>query len=275
MKHQLYILMLICPIFCFTSCASLLYRSDVNYETSIMKPDGSAIWASIISFDNSASRASREADSIARREATYQKVVQHVEWLFYGWNFNFNQNSLAQGLQSGEYKRGDSINNVGYRSSSKSYGVAQGGGVYETGVAGGKYLIDPSKPESYYPIYEKTIKEQTESALDETKYKRVYEQNYNQLYTRYNKEFIERRDHGISNIKKKLKNKFIDIPDDIVFNTRTGKKLKGKDFKKIFQKQLNELELGTVLVNGGAYDDDILIIASIKNGVFECKMEKE
>jgi hypothetical protein len=256
-----------------SGCASLLYRNDVTYETSILKPDGTFIEASVLQYNgDGSSQARQEADAIARRDAVYQTVEYYIEWPFAGYDFEFDKLTLTRGLQSGELKLGKQINNLVYFSSPRT-ATYNARGTTVTGGGGYWSRVDSSKPDTYSPVYIKTIKERTVDAFDETKYKQIFDKNYKPLYERYHKEYIEKRKRAFAYIDKKLKGDFVELSDDMPLTTATGRKLNGKVLKSIFLKHLNKLEPGCILVNGSAYDD-MVITAYMENGSLICKWTK-
>jgi uncharacterized protein YceK len=275
MKKNLLLFLVLAPL--LTGCATMMYGDKVNHGTTVFYPDGTVMWAPDLEYDGDGStRASNEADSIARREATYQTTKQYAVWKFAGYDYEFNKMELSSAIAKGTHRLGEQINNL--RVQPGRIGNVHAGSsteaprVLSESTPAKIVLIDPSKPGTYCAVEVKTIENRTVNALDDATYQRVFKQNYQQLYERYNQEYTAKREHAFAYIKEKMQGDLADLPDDMVISAAGGK-LTGKDLKSMLQRRLTELPAGSVLVAGGAHDD-LVLVASINNGVFECKMAK-
>jgi len=231
-----------------TSLENLVYGGSVDNETSILYPDGTIVWAVELN---------KAADEEARQAATYQKVEQVAIWKFLGWDFEFDKTTLATEIQKGNLRLGDRVNNLGFKSGGRFRGAHGAETVYGDGESS-IILIDPSRPSSYYAVQAKRIENRTVDALDKAKY-----QEY----------FVLSRNAKIAYIHEKLSGYFVDVTDDEKFYFNDGGSISGKTVKARFEKRLKELAPGSMLINGGFYDDSV-ITASIVDGILVCQKAK-
>jgi opacity protein-like surface antigen len=82
--------------------------------------------------------------------------AQNVEWVFVGWDFEFDKTVLSEGIANGTYRLGKLINNVARRPGSVVTIIVDGV-PHRTGEESELYLLDPSKPGTYSPVYVKKI----------------------------------------------------------------------------------------------------------------------
>jgi hypothetical protein len=263
---------------CASTLSSLGNEKSVGDETTVLYQDGTVKWAYLLDI---------KARVAAREKASYQTTnqVEVVVWKPAGYDFEYDRAELTKGIQSGNYRIGKAVTNGywvdGYVTAEskviepKKTRVKDAKGNTIATIEEGEYGIEygpieshggywqklhEDRPEKYNEVEVKTIENRSVSSIE------VDQEKYQTAYDAAKKEMMDY-------IIEKMDRPFRDLTDDDVFNFVYGGKIKGKKIKSVFEKQLQTLPAGTVLINGGL-NKDLVMMAEVVDGVLKCQVSE-